>query len=39
MLHTSAARDAFGEALPVDDATWERARGWVLSPAVAAPAS
>jgi aminoglycoside phosphotransferase (APT) family kinase protein len=35
-LHSSAARDAFREALPVDDATWERARGWVLSQAVAA---
>ena len=23
------------EALPTDDATWERARGWVLSQAVA----
>ena len=28
-LHSSAARDAFREALPTDDATWERARGWV----------
>jgi aminoglycoside phosphotransferase (APT) family kinase protein len=35
-LHSSAARDAFREALPTDDATWERARGWVLSQAVAA---
>lgn len=35
-LHSSAARDAFREALPVDDATWDRARGWVLSQAVAA---
>jgi aminoglycoside phosphotransferase (APT) family kinase protein len=35
-LHSSAARDAFRKALPVDDATWERARGWVLSQAVAA---
>lgn len=34
-LHSSAARDAFREALPTDDATWERARGWVLSQAVA----
>jgi aminoglycoside phosphotransferase (APT) family kinase protein len=34
-LHSSAARDAFREALPADDATWERARGWVLSQAVA----
>jgi aminoglycoside phosphotransferase (APT) family kinase protein len=34
-LHSSAARDAFNEALPTDDATWERARGWVLSQAVA----
>jgi aminoglycoside phosphotransferase (APT) family kinase protein len=35
-LHSSAARDAFREALPVDDATWERARGWVISQAAAA---
>ena len=35
-LHSGAARDAFREALPTDDATWERARGWVLSQAVAA---
>jgi aminoglycoside phosphotransferase (APT) family kinase protein len=34
-LHSRAARDAFREALPTDDATWERARGWVLSQAVA----
>jgi aminoglycoside phosphotransferase (APT) family kinase protein len=35
-LHSPAARDAFREALPTDNATWERARGWVLSQAVAA---
>lgn len=35
-LYSSAARDAFREALPTDDATWERARGWVVSQAVAA---
>jgi len=35
-LHSSAARDAFREALPTDDATWDRARGWALSQAVAA---
>jgi aminoglycoside phosphotransferase (APT) family kinase protein len=35
-LHSPAARDAFRAALPTDDATWERARGWVLSQAVAA---
>lgn len=35
-LHSSAARTAFREALPTDDATWERARGWVLSQAVTA---
>jgi aminoglycoside phosphotransferase (APT) family kinase protein len=35
-LHSSAARDAFREALPTADATWERARGWALSQAVAA---
>jgi aminoglycoside phosphotransferase (APT) family kinase protein len=35
-LHSAEARDAFREALPTDDATWERARGWALSQAVAA---
>ncbi|MGH2698903.1 MAG: aminoglycoside phosphotransferase family protein [Actinomycetota bacterium] len=35
-LHSSFARDAFREALPTDESTWERARGWVLSQAVAA---
>ena len=35
-LHSPAARDAFREAVPTDDATWERARGWVVSQAVAA---
>ncbi|MPZ15550.1 MAG: phosphotransferase [Chloroflexi bacterium] len=35
-LHSPAARDAFRETLPTDDATWDRARGWVLSQAVAA---
>jgi aminoglycoside phosphotransferase (APT) family kinase protein len=35
-LHSSEARDAFREALPTDDATWERARGWAVSQAVAA---
>ncbi|MBA3291410.1 MAG: aminoglycoside phosphotransferase family protein [Actinobacteria bacterium] len=35
-LHSSVARDAFREALPTDDSTWDRARGWVLSQAVAA---
>lgn len=34
-LHSASARDAFREALPTDDATWARARGWVLSQAVA----
>jgi aminoglycoside phosphotransferase (APT) family kinase protein len=34
-LHSPAARDVFREALPTDDATWERARGWALSQAVA----
>ncbi len=34
-LHSPQARDAFREALPTDDATWERAKGWVLSQAVA----
>ena len=34
-LHSHAALDAFREALPTDDATWERARGWALSQAVA----
>ena len=34
-LHSAAARDVFRETLPTDDATWERARGWALSQAVA----
>jgi aminoglycoside phosphotransferase (APT) family kinase protein len=34
-LHSAAARDAFRAALPTDDATWARARGWVASQAVA----
>jgi aminoglycoside phosphotransferase (APT) family kinase protein len=35
-LHSRDARDAFRDALPTDDATWERARGWAVSQAVAA---
>jgi aminoglycoside phosphotransferase (APT) family kinase protein len=35
-LHSHAARDAFRAALPTDDATWARARGWAVSQAVAA---
>jgi aminoglycoside phosphotransferase (APT) family kinase protein len=35
-LHSAASRDAFREALPTDDAMWERARGWAVSQAVAA---
>jgi len=35
-LHSREARDAFRDALPTDDATWERARGWAVSQAVAA---
>ena len=35
-LHSLAARDAFRDALPSDDATWSRARGWAVSQAVAA---
>jgi hypothetical protein len=34
-LHSADARDAFRAALPVDNATWDRARGWVVSQAVA----
>jgi aminoglycoside phosphotransferase (APT) family kinase protein len=34
-LGSPEARDAFRAALPTDEATWERARGWVLSQAVA----
>lgn len=34
-LHSPAARDAFRNALPTDEATWARARGWALSQAVA----
>lgn len=35
-LHSAASRDAFREALPTDDSTWARARGWVVWQAVAA---
>ena len=35
-LHSAAARDTFRTALTTDDATWERARAWALSQAVAA---
>jgi aminoglycoside phosphotransferase (APT) family kinase protein len=35
-LQSPEARDAFLEALPTDDATWERARAWALSQAVGA---
>jgi aminoglycoside phosphotransferase (APT) family kinase protein len=35
-LGSAVARDAFRAALPTDDATWARARGWVVSQAVAA---
>ncbi len=35
-LHSAAARDAFREALPTDESTWARARGWVALQAVAA---
>ena len=35
-LHSRVARDAFRQALSSDDATWERARGWVVWQAVAA---
>jgi aminoglycoside phosphotransferase (APT) family kinase protein len=34
-LGSAPARDAFRDALAPDDATWERARGWVVSQAVA----
>lgn len=34
-LHSEDAREAFRHALGVDDATWTRARGWVLKQAVA----
>ncbi|TMK24051.1 MAG: aminoglycoside phosphotransferase family protein [Actinobacteria bacterium] len=34
-LHSPEARDAFRDALPTDDATWGRARGWALSQSVA----
>jgi aminoglycoside phosphotransferase (APT) family kinase protein len=33
---SAATRDAFRAALPVDDATWERGRGWALSTALIA---
>jgi aminoglycoside phosphotransferase (APT) family kinase protein len=35
-LHSREARDVFRDALPTDDATWVRARGWAVSQAVAA---
>lgn len=35
-LHSPEARDAFKDALPADEATWERARGWVIWQSVAA---
>lgn len=35
-LHSPEGRDAFQNALPADDATWERARGWVIWQSVAA---
>lgn len=35
-LHSPAARDAFRAALAIDDATWIRARGWIVWQAVAA---
>jgi aminoglycoside phosphotransferase (APT) family kinase protein len=35
-LHSPEARDAFREALPTDDATWARARGWIVRQSVAA---
>jgi len=35
-LHSPVARDAFRDAVATDDATWHRARGWVVSQAVAA---
>ncbi len=34
-LHSADARDVFRETLQVDHATWQRARGWALSQAVA----
>lgn len=35
-LHSDSARDAFRSAIQVDEATWDRARGWALSQSVAA---
>ena len=35
-LHSAPARDAFRATLRIDDATWERARGWVISQAAMA---
>jgi aminoglycoside phosphotransferase (APT) family kinase protein len=32
----AAAREVFRSALAIDDATWERGRGWALSQAVSA---
>ena len=33
---TAEGREAFRAALAVDDATWQRARGWALSQALGA---
>ena len=35
-VFSPATRDAFRSALEVDDATWARARGWVLGQALGA---
>jgi aminoglycoside phosphotransferase (APT) family kinase protein len=35
-LHSAEARDELRRSLPTDDATWERARGWVVWQSVAA---
>jgi len=34
MYLTAETRDVFRAALPVDDATWARGRGWALSVAL-----
>jgi hypothetical protein len=36
-LFPSAARAAYRDALGIDDATWERGKGWVLTGVVGIP--
>jgi aminoglycoside phosphotransferase (APT) family kinase protein len=36
-LFSGDARDAYRDALQIDDATWERGKGWVLTGVVGIP--